>query len=178
MAQYATATELAGKLQKDLDTYSANQVLTLASGLFSRTADTWWEATTVTYTVLGTFCPSISLPFRPITAVTAVRINGVAITGWTLVKRTLWRQGGFGNSCNIPPDQVDIDLTHGYAAPTDDVKAEVLDVAAQAYDIPVGAVIGESIDDYAIRYATSGGGLQLTKSAADLAASYRGTLVA
>lgn len=178
MVQYATATELAGKLQKDLDTYSADQVLTLASALFSRTADTWFAPTTATYTVLGTFCPSIALPFRPISAVTAVRINGVAVSGWTLIKRTLWRPGGFGTSCTIPPDEVDIDLTHGYAAPTDDVKAEVLDVAAQAYDIPVGAVIGESIDDYAVKYATAGGGLQLTASARDLALSYRGTLVA
>ncbi len=178
MVQYATATELAGKLQKDLDTYSADQVLTLASGLFSRMANTWWASTAVTYTTTGTFCPSIDLPFRPISAVTAVRINGVAVTGWTLVKRTLWRPGGFGTSCTIPPDKVEIDMTHGYAAPTDDVKAEVLDVAAQAYDIPVGAVIAESIDDYAIRYATTGGGLQLTPSARDLALSYRGTLVA
>lgn len=178
MAQYATATELAGKLQKDLDTYSANQVLTLASGRFSREANTWFEPTTVTYTTTGTPCRSIDLPFRPISAVTAVRINGVTVTGWTLVKRTLWRPEGFGRSCLVPPDEVDIDLTHGYAAPTDDVKAEILDVAAQAYDIPVGAVVAESIDDYAVKYATTGGGLQLTPSARDLALSYRGTFVA
>jgi hypothetical protein len=178
MAQYATATELAGKLQKDLDTYSANQVLTLASALFSREADTWFEPTTATYTTLGTLYPSIRLPFRPISAVTAVRVNGVTVTGWTLVKRTLWRPGGFGSSCLIPPDKVEIDLTHGEATAPDDVKAEVLDVAAQAYDIPVAAVIGESIDDYAIKYATTGGGLQLTASARDLARMYRGTLVA
>jgi hypothetical protein len=178
MAQYATAAELAGKLQKDLDTYSANQVLTLASGLFSREADTWFESTAVTYTTLGTFCPSIHLPFRPVISVVEVRVNGVVVTGWTLVKRTLWRAGGFGSSCQIPPDKVDIDLTHGYAAPTDDVKAEVLDVAAQAYDIPVAAVVAESIDDYAVKYATTGGGLQLTASARDLARMYRGTLAA
>jgi hypothetical protein len=177
MVQYATATELAGRLQKDLDTYSANQVLTLTSSLFSRTADTWWEATTVTYTVLGSFCPSIALPFRPISAVTAVRINGVAVTGWTLVKRTLWRTGGFGVSCVIPPDEVDIDLTHGHAAPTDDVKGAVLETAAQAYEVPPSAVLSESIDDYAVKYATTGG-LQLTASARDLAYMYRGTLVA
>lgn len=178
MVQYATASELAGKLQKDLDTYSADQVLTLASGLFSRMANTWWASTSVTYTTTGTFCPSIDLPFRPISAVTAVRINGVVVTGWTLIKQKLWRQGGFGSSCVIPPDKVEIDLTHGYAAPTDDVKAEILDVAAQAYDIPVGALVSETIDDWAVRYATTGGGLQLTASAKDLALSYRGTLVA
>lgn len=178
MVQYATDVELAGKLQKDLDTYSANQVLTLASALFSREADTWFEPTTVTYTTLGTLYPSIRLPFRPISAVTAVRINGVTVTGWTLVKRTLWRPGGFGSGWVIPPDKVEIDLTHGEATAPDDVKAEVLDVAAQAYDIPVGAVVSESIDDYAVKYATTGGGLQLTASARDLARMYRGTLAA
>jgi len=178
MVQYATDVELAGKLQKNLDTYSANQVLTLASALFSREADTWFAPTTATYTTLGTLRPSINLPFRPVISVTAVRINGVTVTGWTLIKRTLWRPGGFGSPCQIPPDQVDIDLTHGYAAVSDDVKAEVLDVAAQAYDIPVGAVVAESIDDYAVKYATTGGGLQLTHSARDLARMYRGTLAA
>lgn len=178
MVQYATDVELAGKLQKDLDTYSANQVLTLASGLFSKAADTWWSPQSVTYTRAGTRLTALPLPFLPVTAVSAVRINGVAVTDFTLIDGTLYRANGFGISWAIPPDKLEIDLTHGYSAPTDDVKAEVLDVAAQAYDIPVGAVIGESIDDYAIRYATSGGGLQLTKSAADLAASYRGTLVA
>jgi len=178
VAQYATDVELAGKLQKDVDTYSANQVLTLASALFSREADTWFEPTTATYTTLGTPCPSIDLPFRPVISVTAVRINGVAVTGWTLIKRTLWRAQGFGTSCAIPPDKVEIDLTHGYATASDDVKAEILDVAAQAYDIPVGAVVAESIDDYAVKYATTGGGLQLTPSARSLALSYRGTLVA
>jgi hypothetical protein len=178
VVQYATATELAGKLQKDLDAYSADQVLTLASALFSREADTWFAPITATYTTLGTPCPSIDLPFRPISAVTAVRINGVAITGWTLIKRTLWRPQGFGTSCAIPPDKVEIDLTHGEATAPDDVKAEVLEVAGQAYDIPVGALVAESIDDYAVKYATTGGGLQLTPSARELARMYRGTLAA
>jgi hypothetical protein len=178
MVQYATATELAGKLQKDLNTYSADQVLTLASALFSRVADMWFAPTTATYTTLGTWCSSIDLPFRPVTSVTQVRINAVVTTGWTLVKNTLYRPAGFGSACQVPPDKVEIDLVHGYTSPTDDVKAEVLDVAAQAYEIPNGAEIAMSIDDYAVKYATTGGGLQLTPSARDLALMYRGTLAA
>jgi hypothetical protein len=54
----------------------------------------------------------------------------------------------------------------------------VLDMAAQAYTVPVGAVISESIDDYAIRYANASGGVQLTPFARDLAAQYCGTLAA
>lgn len=175
---YATPTELAGLLQKDLDTYTATQVLTLASSMFSQAADTWWSPQSVTYTRVGTRLTALTLPFLPVTAVSAVRINDVAVTDFTLIDGTLYRANGFGISWSTPPDKLEIDLTHGYAAATDDVKGAVLETAAQAYDIPVGAVVSESIDDFAIRYATTGGGLQLTKSAADLAASYRGALVA
>lgn len=177
MVQYATATELAGKLQKELDTYSADQVLTIASAMFSREADRWFASTSATYTTLGTWRTRIELPFRPVIAVQAVRINGVAVTGWTLRKNSLYRQTGFGTSCTIPPDQVDIDLTHGETTVPDDVKGAVLETAGQAYEIPVGAVIAETIDDWAVRYA-SGGGLQLTDWAQRLAEQYRGTLAA
>ena len=178
MVQYATATELAGYLQEDLDTYTANQALTLASGQFSQLAMTWFDPQTTTFVTTGTPCVSINLPFRPVTAISAVRINGVAVTGYTLVKNTVWRSAGFGTSCVIPPDKVEVDLTHGYTSVPDDVKAAVIETAAAAYSVPVSAVVGESIDDYQVRYSAAGGGVQLTASARDLARTYRGTLAA
>jgi hypothetical protein len=177
MPLYATASELASFLQKDLDTSSATLVLTIASARFAHEADTAWSATTVTYSTRGGPYTCLELPYRPVTAVSQVRLNGVVITGWTLRLNALYRVTGFGASWSYLPDQVDVDLTYGYTTVPDDVKGAVLETAAQAYDIPVGAVISESIDDYAIRYATTGGGLQLTKSAADLAAGYRGVLI-
>jgi hypothetical protein len=178
VVQYATALELAGYLQEDLDTYTANQVLTLASGQFSQAACTRFESTSVTYATTGTVAPSIRLPFRPVTSVAAVRVNGVAVTGWTLVKNALWRSVGFGSACVIPPDQVEIDLIHGYAAVPDDVKAVVVETAAASYSVPVAAVVGESIDDYQVRFSAAGGGVQLTAAAQDLARQYRGTFAA
>lgn len=178
MVMYATAAELASYLQQDLDTSTATLVLTLASGRFSTAARTWWAPQAVTYQQVGTYATRLVLPFDPVTAVSAVRINGVAVTGFTLIGNTLYRSAGFGTPRADPPDRLEVDLTHGYTAATDDVKAAVLDTAAQAYQIPVGAVVGESIDDYAVRYATTGGGLQLTSSAADLATSYRVPAVA
>lgn len=177
--QYATAAELASYLQVDsVDTATANLVLSVASGQFSQSACTWFEPTAVTYTTTGTTCVSIRLPFRPVTAVSAVRINGVTVTGWTLIKNMLWRAAGFGTGCAIPPDKVEVDLTHGLAAPGDDVKGAVLETAATAYTAPVGAVLGERIDDYEIRVAASGGGVELTSAAQKLAAQYRGTFAA
>jgi hypothetical protein len=178
VVQYATATELAGYLGQDVDTYTADQALTLASGSFSQAAATWFASQSVTYTTTGTEAVGIRLPFRPVIAVSEVRINGDAVTGWTLVKSTVWRTAGFGTSCVIPPDEVEIDLTHGYTTVPDDVKAAVLETAAAAYSQPVGAVLREQIDDYQVAYSASGGGIQLTASAKDLAASYRGTFAA
>lgn len=174
MVQYATATELAGRLQKDLDSYSADQVLTLASALLNREAETAWTPTTVTWsTTYANGCTELEPPFKPITAVSAVRVNGVTITGWVLRGQALYRVAGFGYRWAYPPDQVDVDLTYGYAAATDDVKAAVIEIAGQAYEVPNGAIVSETIDDYAVRYATNGG-LRMTEMAESLAAGYRG----
>jgi hypothetical protein len=177
MAQYATASELASYLQQDLDTATANLVLTTASAAFAREADTAWTATTVTWSVDVGGCPILEPPYRPITAVSQVRLNGSIITGWSLRNGKLFRAVGFGYWSSWPRDYVDIDLTYGYTVVTDDVKGAVLETAAQAYQVPVGAVASEQIDDYAVRYVTAGGGLRLTDSAKALAAGYRGVLI-
>lgn len=178
MVQYATAVELAGYLGQDVDTYTANQALTLASGQFSQAADTWFTPTSTTYVTTGTAGTSIRLPFRPVTTVSEVRIGGAVVTGWTLIKNVLWRPAGFGTVWSIPPDEVAIDLTHGYAEAGDDVKAAVLETAATGYSTPVSAVAAESIDDYQVRYVNAAGGIQLTAAALRLAEQYRGTLAA
>ncbi len=178
MATYPTAAELASYLQKDLDTASATLVLSIAAAEFERIADTAWSAKAITWTTVGYGQLVLEPPFKPITALTQVRVNGNVVTGASLVKDKLYRLAGFGTCGNFPPDAIEIDLTHGITTDALDVKGAILETAAQAYDVPVGAVVSESIDDYAVRYATTGGGLQLTKSAADLAAGYRGPLIA
>ncbi len=178
MALYATEAELALYLQQTLVPATATLVLTVASGQFSRFADTQFESTAATYTTVGTPRNNIILPFRPVIAVQAVHINGVTVTGYTLIRNVLYRPAGFGTPLASPPDAVAVDLTYGYTSVPDDVKAAVLDMAAQAYTVPVGAVISETIDDYAARYANAAGGMQLTPFARDLAAFYRGTLAA
>jgi hypothetical protein len=178
MALYATPEELASYLQQDLDTATATLALTAASAQFSLAADTRFASTAVTYTRLGTFYTSIVLPFRPVIAVQAVRINSATVTGYTLIRNVLYRSAGFGTCFATPPDAVQVDLTHGYTAVPDDVKAAVLDMAAQAYAVPVAAVTSESIDDYAVRYTNAGGGVQLTPYAQGVAALYRGTIAA
>lgn len=183
MVQYATASDLANFLQIDpasINTITANLVLTLASGEFSRAADAWWVPQTTTYKRVGTYATQLVLPFDPVTAVSAVRINGVTVTGYTLIVNTLYRPAGFGLGVpNInPPDSLEVDLTYGYASVADDVKGAVLDMGAQVYMSPDSGVVSEQIDDYAVRRRAESGEIQLTPKAQKLADSYRVPAVA
>jgi hypothetical protein len=181
---YATPSELASYLQKDLDTATATLALTVCSGEFSRVADTWWSPQTTTYSTPGIGNRSVVLPFRPVVSVSAVRIDTVAVTDYKLVGRTVYRTAGFGawyNSYNawytgLPPADVQIDLTYGFSAPTDDVKGAVLECAAAICGQPDGTVTAEGIDDYTVRYLQLG--RKLTPGAQALAELIRGPLVA
>lgn len=178
VATYPTVAELEAYLHKTLDATAAALVLGIAAATFEREADTAWSAKAVTWTTLGHGQTVLEPPFRPITALSTVQVNGVTITGTSLVRNKLYRSAGFGTCGNFPPDEVTVDLVHGITAEALDVKGAILETAAQAYDVPVGAVQSESIDDYAVRYATTGGGLKLTDSAQALAEGYRGALMA
>jgi hypothetical protein len=177
VAMYATATELAGYLQQDLDTYTATQALTLGTAEFIRAADTVFSATTTTWSSIVDGCTNLRLPFNDVTAVSAVRINGVAITGWSLRIETLYRAAGFGRYCMFPPDQADVDLTYGYTSVPDDVKLAVLEIAAGVYDHPTSEV-SLTIDDYTTRYDPSKKISPAGRPWQDVAASYRGLLIA
>jgi hypothetical protein len=153
MVMYATATELAGWMKQDLDTYSATQALTLQSTEFSQQAQTWFAATAVTgYTVTVRADMVIYLPNKHVTAVAAVRVNGVTVTGWTLANDVLYHPAGFGSIGSFPPDVLAVDYTHGYTSVPDDVKKAVLQMAAEAYDASARPVQSETIDDYTVRY--------------------------
>jgi hypothetical protein len=174
---YATAAELAGYLQQDLDTYSATQALTLASAEFSRVADTVFAATSVTWSTIGDGCVVLEIPYNDVTAVSAVRVNSVAITGWTLRLGVLYRAAGFGYAYAWPPYQVDVDLTYGQTSVPDDAKLAVLEIAGGTYEHPEGWT-SESIDDYTVRYDPSKKISPAGRPWQDVAATYRGLLIA
>lgn len=174
MVQYATPSELASYLQQDVDTASALLALTTASAEFSSAADTWFASQSTTYVTTGTRATGIWLPFNPVIAVSAVRINTVVVTGHTLIGQRLYRTAGFGTYSQSTPDLLEIDLTYGFTTVPDDVKLAVLEMASVAYDNPTGDM-SESIDDYTVRYA----GTPITPGRPwrDVAAAYRGTLI-
>jgi hypothetical protein len=180
---YATVAELGSYLQKDLSASSATASATLdlqvVSQMFSVRANTMFNSTTVTYQVVGLGYRQLQLPFRPVTAVSAVRIVSSAtgtqtITDYSRIKTVLYRLIGFGVPGVFPPDMVEVDLTHGYATVPDDVKGAVLESAAAAYQGPDITVASEAIDDYSIKMAANTGGVSLSPAAEKLADLYRG----
>jgi hypothetical protein len=177
MTAYATPADLASYLQvASVDTASAQLALDKASALFSVRAGTQFLPTAAVWIIPGTGWTELYIPYRPVISVQTVKISGVTITDYTLIKRTLYRLLGWGVPGKYPPDSIEVDLTHGYAAPPDDVIGAVLETAGSAYQSPDNTVGSESIDDYSVKF-TDIGGMMLTPSARELADLYRGTWV-
>lgn len=178
MAMYATAAELASSLQKDLDTASANQALERASERFSRRARKRWAATAGTWTTTATYKTTMRIPYRNVTAVTAIKVNGVAVpVDYTLRGGVVYRDLGFGDPYAWPADEVVFEFTYGEAAAPWDVKDAVLSLAGELYEHPDPSAVAESIDDYSIRY--DGKALELSgRDWREVADHYRGLLVA
>lgn len=185
---YATVNDLGSYLQIDLSAPAATAAATLAiqtaSQMFSTRANTMFAPTTLTYQVIGLGYRQLQLPFRPVTAVSAVRIvsavagNTTTITDYSRIKTVLYRLIGFGAPGVFPPDMVEVDLTHGYATAGDDVKGVVLESAAMAYEYPDPATKSESIDDYSVSTAPNLAGIALSATGEKLAELYRGTIAA
>lgn len=137
MAALADPTELAGYLQRDLDTYSATQALNIASRAIRDFCG--WEISeeTVTAKVLDTYGErSIWLPTLLLTAVSSVVEKGVTLTvatdfDWTAYGRLI-RSGRWPNEAR----SVTVTYTHGYTTVPDSVKGVCLAVAGRRYQNP------------------------------------------
>jgi hypothetical protein len=178
---YATASDLASFLQRDVDTATATLVLTKMSALFDARARTHWGGTvSTTYSKPGYGQIELVMPLGPLAAVSAVRVAGVTLTpgvDYAVIEQSVFRRSGFGIPWRFPPDLVEVDYTYGYATVSDDVAAAVLESAAAAYSSPDISVASESIDDYSVRSVAGTGGMTLSASAASLADWYAGPII-
>lgn len=180
MAQYATAPELASWLQKDLDTATANLALTSATAAFVSEAGVSFGATPGTYATVALGERQVFLP-GPVSAVTAVRVNGVVVTDFTRIGDVLYRAARFGSTSAFPPDVLEVDYTAGYAAVPDDVKLAVLQLAGDLYDNPSGATSKtERIDDWSLAetFADLADDKPVMPNWREVAAKYRGIVLA
>lgn len=93
------------------------------------------------------------LPQRPVTAVTSVSINGLALTDFTRVRDRLYRYGGWRVAARFPPF-ISVTYSHGGAVPAE-VTGTVCALAAELLENPNG-LASETIDDYTWRAAETG----------------------
>lgn len=104
-------------------------------------------AETCTVTVMGGGGLWLAVP-APCTAVTAVSVDDVAVTGWKRFPHRLYHEDGWGDW----PSVVQITGTFGLAACPADIVRLVVDLAVLAHDSDPAdlRIRSESIDDYQV----------------------------
>jgi hypothetical protein len=102
----------------------------------------------------------LSLPERPVTAVSAVSIGATPVADWSaqLNRSRLYRAYGWRSTLIAYPDApstVTVTYTHGYPDGHQKLqlaRSATLALAAQGASNPTGA-LREQIDDYSVQYA-------------------------
>ncbi|MCP3758210.1 hypothetical protein [Streptomyces sp. TBY4] len=139
--------------------------LAVASAAVREAAGTPISATTSTVTVEGEAGQWLRLPGLPVTAVTSVKLDGVAITDWRLRSGMLWRAAGWTGYDG--PSEVEAVYAHGLP----DVPADIVDLVCRmtaaaliAYRSEEGGtglaadkvLTSERLGDWAVTYAADG----------------------
>ncbi|MFE3123915.1 hypothetical protein ACFXHD_10880 [Streptomyces hydrogenans] len=116
----------------------------------------------------------LTLPGAPVHEVTAVSIDGRAVTGWRLLSGRLWLAQGWGN---CEPTEVEVTYTHGLV----EVPADIVDLVCRmtaaamvTYRSTEGGegiaaereVTAERLGDWSVSYASDGrvSTMELTQS--------------
>lgn len=194
MTSLVTTTDLASKLQSDLDTSTATLAVNHASGLVRAVARQTFSFTSQETVVLAGMGERVlTLPERPLvvgvgnplTVVELGEFGGVSITlvedrdysrlGNELTRGWPWwyNSGGqrlmgfpYTRALGVWAPRVQVTYSHGYATVPDDIQGMVLDAAAALYDNPTG-LRSISIDDYSETKATEVLGAALVQQIRD-----------
>lgn len=120
--------------------------------------------TTSTITLEGEPDQRLRLPGPPVTAVSAVEVDGQPVTDWRLRSSALWRAAGWSPGCD--PSEVTVTYTHGLpVVPADivDLVCRIAAAALVAYRAEDGGtglaaqdVRAERIGDYSVTYGDDG----------------------
>jgi hypothetical protein len=160
----------------------ATTYLDTASALVREAAGTPISEATSTVTVVGGLGPWLRLPGAPVGAVSAVLVDGVAVTDYRLANDRLYRADGWQQDCG--PSLVTVTYTHGLATVPADIVDLVCRLAVQALlsyreGDPIGrAATSVRIGDYAVTYAdTETGTMALSETQRKrLAARFGGSI--
>lgn len=131
---------------------------------------------TETITVRAPFKGGRAVLFLPsllVTAVDAVRVDGVTLDvndyAWDETGRLALTGGGpFARDC-----VVEVDLTHGYATVPEDLQGLVLSLAARSKDDPKGNLVQVARGPFSEQYNPGGVAGFNPKAEADVIARYR-----
>lgn len=187
--ELVTPAELASWLQEDVDTATANLLISQATSLVQEAAaQTLVQVVGDVLELEGQAGPWLDLPQRPVTAIASVVLqagtgipNTLGPTEYVQVGHRLWRQIGWrclntlppvpgmpfhGVPSYPPPSIVKVTCDHGYA-PGDmrlePARTAVLALCAQAYTNPGGSR-SVTVDDYTETYSDQFAGMQMPES--------------
>jgi hypothetical protein len=170
--QLASPSDLASLLQHDVDTASATLAIEICTAVVQNAADGQRIVQVVgdTGDVIGSTSRWLRLPQWPVTAISAVTLDGVALTAgaagsggttYRLVGNRLYRGCGWQTYCGEPSDVAFV-YTHGYATGRQELqlgRGAVLSLGRGLFENPSG-VVREQIDDYAVAYAEAQAALE------------------
>lgn len=170
--QLATPSDLASLLQHDVDTASATLAVEVCSAVVQAAADGQRIVQVVgdVDQVIGTTGQWLRLPQWPVTAISAVTLDGVTLTAgvpgsgaltYRLVGNRLYRGCGWQTYCG-EPSTVGFTYTHGYATGRQELqlgRGSVLSLGRGLFENPSG-VSSEKIDDYAVTFAAAAAALE------------------
>lgn len=156
LATVADLRTLLGEDATGLTDIEAGLMLELATGAVQAAAGQDILQATETITLAGTTESWLSLPQRPVTAVSSVSLDGDTVTDYKRFGDRLWRKDGWADS-PYEPSEVAVAYTHGLASSDQRIqlaRSATLAIAAQMFSNPNGAT-GFSIDDYREQYSQS-----------------------
>lgn len=170
--QLASPSDLASLLQHDVDTASATLAIEVCTAVVQNAADGQRivQVAGDVDQVVGTTGQWLRLPQWPVTAVSAVTLDGVTLIAgapgsgaltYRLVGNRLYRGCGWQTYCG-EPSTVGFTYTHGYATGDQRLqlgRGSVLSLGRGLFENPSGAT-SEKIDDYAIAYAAAAAALE------------------
>jgi hypothetical protein len=177
----ATDTDLAAKLQRDVDTASAILALEIGTSVVQNAAEQRIvRVTDDTITLWGTSDQLLRLPEHPVGAVTSVTYAGQLLPqgtesgSWRRTTSGLWRDIGWTDGIG-EPSEVIVVYTHGLLPDAQAIqyaRGQALAVAANLFTNPDGTQ-RERIDDYEVAYAQAEADLESSGAARRLRRQYR-----
>lgn len=137
--------------QPDVDDAQADLAIAYGSDWVEGACGMAFTARTATIELPASLAYELRIPLKPVRAVTAASIAGVAVTDYTVTADgTLYLLYGWRTS--YLPEKVSITVQYGTTTTPGDIKGVVAEVSGAVYEGRLG-VSAEGVDDYRVQYS-------------------------